>query len=44
MEEARIVIAETTRGNQQRYRYRYRKIHRERVAEALNQDLARKFA
>lgn len=43
MEEARIIVAKTARGDQQRDRHRYCEIHRERVAEALNQDLARKF-
>lgn len=44
VKEARIIVAETARGDQQRDRHRYREIHRERVAEALNQDLARELA
>lgn len=36
MKEAWIAIAETAGSNQQRDRHRYREIHWERVAEALN--------
>lgn len=44
MEEARIAVAKTAGGDQQRDRHWYREIHRKRVAEALNQNLAREFA
>lgn len=44
MEKARIAIAETTSGDEQRNRYRYREVHRKCVAETLNQDLTREFA